>query len=106
MKRDTCYFNIHGNETFCDVFADDIAKVIHVLDIGQFARSVTNAIDDIQLPIMQKFALEGNVGDFKWVLYGTDCVVSIYTSHDQRFEPANVIETIPWLNVKMKRLWS
>lgn len=69
-------------EVHCLIHVDRMRQIIHVLDVNDDnTRSVTNGIEQIQPQIIQQHQLSGEVSNWKWILYGTDGIASLYNGN-------------------------
>jgi hypothetical protein len=110
---DTNYYRREKYDTPCffDICIDEQKKVIHVLDIGRFATSVTNCVSRE----MQRFILDHYYGqldtddmdidNWKWLFYGTDCVISEYTSVGFVHWSLTRIAPDQLMVTRMKKIW-
>lgn len=105
IEDSNCFKDRFGNKTLFDIAIDKENKVIHILDIGRVATSVTNAIDGLRYFILGEYGLDGKLDDWRWLLYGTDGVISEFS--DQGFTHIRFTGLQPLDDFKsmMERIW-
>lgn len=110
---DTYYYqpNLFADPCFFDICIDEQRKVIHILDIGTFATSVTNCVSrKMQRDLLDHYftrieSIDIDIDNWKWLLYGTDCILAEYVNGGfvgwslDRIAPDNL--TL----VRMKKIW-
>ena len=69
-----------------DVFCDYTKRIVHILDLDQGGKSVTNSIDPAwQKAVINKAKLLHNTLDFHWLCYGTDGICAEYIKYNFKF---------------------
>lgn len=93
--REVYKVDFGSREVHCKVHVDFSTGTIHILDLDG-SLSLTNGIDYIQENLMKRHNLSGNIGDWNWILYGTDGVASLFNG-DFVFAPGQLIH-MPFIN--------
>lgn len=84
------YTGLNGLELWAATAYDPQNNVVHVLDVGRKgAPSVTNSIELIQPQIMERLGLGDGVSGYKWLLYGTDGIISAFDWGRFEYVPTN-----------------
>ena len=79
-------------DVHCLIYVDVKQGTIHVLDVNnEGTTSVTNGIEQIQEQIIKQHNLSGSVADWKWFLYGTDGVASVYEHGEFHVAPTDLL---------------
>ncbi|MBL4952099.1 hypothetical protein JK635_07730 [Neobacillus sp. YIM B02564] len=86
------YQTKQGANVICEVFVNQTDGTIHVLDSNQEeTTSVTNGIDEIQALILDKHLVSGAIGDWIWVLYGTDGIATLFENGSFQMAPDSLL---------------